>query len=82
MSGKQAQDLIPPCELPFEFSDVWGAFALLNGTRPQGMNIGAITYCEIDAYCRLQNVTFTAFEITVLKKLDALALSHFNKAKK
>ena len=58
---------------------LWEHFLHLNQTRSSGMGVSAISYSEIKAYCELNDVSFSPYELKVIKSLDGLFLEHYNK---
>ena len=79
MTGHTPQELIP-----IEVSDIimylWEWFLQLNAARPSnGMAISSIPYSEIQAWSTLMNITISPFEISVIKTLDSIFITHINK---
>jgi len=57
--------------------EVWGWFCDLAATRGGGGmgGLSAITYAEIDAYCRLCDVTMDPHEVRAIVAVDRAFLS-------
>jgi hypothetical protein len=81
VTGKIPEELIYPAELPPFLEPIWNDFLNLNSTRQNGMSVNPISYTEIAAYASLMQKRFSRFEVAVIKKLDALAIGHFNQNK-
>lgn len=52
--------------------NVWSAFIALCGTRQTGMAANPITFQEIKAWCELHNTKLRPWEVTALRRLDAI----------
>jgi len=50
------------------------AFLQLSARRQSGMAVNPLTYSELEAFCRLTKVEFSAWQVSVLMRLDDLAL--------
>ena len=50
------------------------AFLQLSARRQSGMAVNPLTYGELEAFCRLTKVEFSAWQVSVLMRLDDLAL--------
>jgi hypothetical protein len=71
--------LLEPIEFAASMIYLWEHFLNLNSTRPSGMSIGSITYSEIKAYCDMNGLSFSPFEVRIIKMLDRVFLDHYNK---
>ena len=49
------------------------AFLQLSARRQSGMAVNPLTYGELEAFCRLTKVEFSAWQVSVLMRLDDLA---------
>jgi len=58
---------------------LWEHFLNLNSTRTSGMGVSAINYMELKAYCDMNTISFSPFEVRVIKMLDRVFLDHYNK---
>ena len=58
---------------------LWEHFLNLNSTRTSGMGVSAINYMELKAYCDMNGISFSPFEVRVIKMLDRVFLDHYNK---
>lgn len=65
--------------LPRGAESVWRAFLQLSGQRQSGMATNPIALTEIEAWCRLQRVTLTPWELDTLLEMDAAALNEAGK---
>lgn len=55
----------------------WQVFHDLSATRASGMGgVGAITYAETDAYCRLTDTALTPLDVALVREADAAFLSY------
>lgn len=50
------------------------AFLQLSARRQSGMAVNPLTYSELEAFCRLTKVEFSAWQVSVLMRLDDLAM--------
>jgi len=50
------------------------AFLQLSARRQSGMAVNPLTYSELEAFCRLTKVEFSAWQVSVLMRLDDIAL--------
>ena len=68
--------MLDDCRPPRFGAELWSAFAEISGSRPQGMG-GAcgIPLTEIEAWCRLYNVSLSPWEIGTIKAMDAAVVS-------
>lgn len=58
----------------------WEAFLDLSSARQVGMIACPISYADIDAYRRLTLEPLTAWDVRLIKRLDAVALKYLNPA--
>lgn len=58
---------------------LWEHFLALNATRSSGMSVSAINYMELKAYCDMNSIQLSPFEVRVIKSLDKVFLDHYNK---
>lgn len=63
----------PP--IPRAARALWDAFLSLASSRQTGFAPQALTYVDVEAWCRLNRVTLTPWELDTLMALDAAALS-------
>lgn len=71
-TGKTPSGLIPP-DLPEQAFYIWTMFAKMSRMRSVGMGVpGPILFSEIESWARLNEITFTAFELDMFSKLDNL----------
>jgi hypothetical protein len=62
--------------LPAAGSALWDVFVELQSERESGMNgAGRIPLTSIEAWCRLNNVQLTPWEVSTLKAMDGAVLS-------
>lgn len=62
--------------MPLDAAHIWHWFTDLNGARSSGAtSANPISFSEIDAYLRLQGIKPWAWEIVLLRQIDAIALS-------
>ena len=57
--------------MPAALSFVWLAFVDLAGTREVGMAMGPISFREIEAYQSQTHAHLTAWEVKLIRRLDA-----------
>ena len=78
-TGLTPEQLIPvPFPETLEF--IWRDFLELNDARTSnGYSLNPLSYTEIDAWKRLMNKTVTAQEIIIIKQLDGVFLTHYQK---
>ena len=90
-TGNKPAELDSIVELPDSMLQVWHWFIELNNARSSnGFGVNPLSYVEIDAYFRLNQITPETWEVSVIKKLDNIALEAYaeqvkqeqNKAKK
>jgi hypothetical protein len=55
--------------------NIWELFIILAASRQSGMGANPLALVDIEAYCRLANITLTAFELDTLLMIDHAALS-------
>lgn len=60
--------------MPLDTAHVWAWFQELHAARSSGMAANPISFSEIDAYCRLNQVVMTPWELGLIRQLDAIAL--------
>ena len=72
MLPEQLQNLT---ELPDCIRHVWVWFTRLSSKRVNGMAVGPIASLEIEAWCRLNAIAITPFEVSALEALDAIYIS-------
>lgn len=77
-TGETPSQLIP-IDMPRMIEYLWMYFLELNNTRSSGMGINAITYSEISAWCFLNDIELSPFEVKVIKMLDSVFVEHYNK---
>lgn len=58
---------------------LWGAFVQLSSTRQSGMGANPIAITEVEAWCRLQGVTLSPWELDTLLAMDSAALNEVNR---
>jgi hypothetical protein len=73
--------LLDKPELPLLLRVLWEHFLALNRTRQAGMGANPLTYTEIDAYCRLNRIDFTPWELDCLLDIDTALLSVWKDSK-
>lgn len=61
--------------MPLETAHVWAWFQELHAARSSGMAANPISFTEIDAYCRLNQVVMTPWELGLIRQIDAIALA-------
>ena len=74
---EQLQDLT---ELPDCIRHVWVWFTRLSSKRVNGMAVGPIASLEIEAWCRLNAIAITPFEVHALEALDNVYMNQQSKA--
>jgi hypothetical protein len=71
---------LEPVDIPYALLYLWGWFCeLSNGRQYSEAGAMPLTYSEMDAWARLTGNDPTAWEITVIKKLDREYLTEINK---
>lgn len=65
--------------LPRHGEALWRAFVQLGNQRQSGMAANPISLSDVEAWCRLQGVMFTPWELDTLLLMDAAGLSEVNK---
>ena len=60
--------------MPLDTAHIWGWFQDLNAARSSGMAANPLSFTEIDAYCRLNRLVMSPWEIGLLRQVDAEAL--------
>jgi hypothetical protein len=65
--------------LPFELTYIWEWFAKLSRKRQNGMGVNSLTSAEILAWQDRFRIRFSAFEESVIDRLDLLYVYHQNK---
>lgn len=64
----------PPC--PNGCEQVWRVFRELHASRgSSGLGPNRITYCEIDAYCRVTRTPLARWEIDAIRLVDKLFMA-------
>lgn len=82
-TGIKPKELEELLELQREQYEIWGWFMELNEARSSsGFGLNPITYSDIDAYFRLQNIIPEKWEIDTIKRLDREVLSIYAKKAK
>jgi hypothetical protein len=61
--------------VPLDTAHVWTWFTELHAARSSGMAANPISFTEIDAYCRLNQVVMTPWELGLIRQLDSIALA-------
>jgi hypothetical protein len=56
--------------MPEGMEHVWNAFQRLSSTRNSGMSLGPVTYLEVQAYRSETLDDLTAWEVTVIMRVD------------
>jgi hypothetical protein len=57
---------------------LWGIFCELCSSRSCGFGPNPIGFVDIKAWCELNAVTLSPFEVSVLRSLDLICLEEFN----
>ena len=71
---------LEPVPFPETLEYVWRDFLELNDARTSnGYTVNPISYLELDAWNRLMNKQVTAQEISIMKQLDSVFMSHYQK---
>lgn len=60
--------------MPLDTAHVWGWFLDLHTARTSGMSANPISFTEIDAYCRLNGLALSSWELGLLRRVDVEAL--------
>jgi hypothetical protein len=60
---------------------LWEVFVTLAGSRRSGMGVSPLTLTDIEAWCRLTQVTLTGWELETILLIDQVALAAANKPK-
>jgi len=77
-TGNKPVELDSLVELPASMYEVWKFFIELNNARSSnGFGVNPLSYVEIDAYFRLQQIVPETWEISAIKKLDNVALEAY-----
>lgn len=78
-----ANPLVEDVDAPHELEHLLAAFFELNSGRgSNGFGPSPLTFTEIESWTRLRQFPLTAWEVDVIKKLDAVFLEdHAKKAK-
>jgi hypothetical protein len=77
-TGDKPAELENLVELPQSMYDVWRFFIELNNARgSNGFGVNPLSYVEIDAYFRLQQIVPEVWEVSTIKKLDNIALEAY-----
>lgn len=80
-AGYSEDDLIKT-ELPAVFYDLWNHFVRLHYTRgSNGFSALPISYTEIKSYFDLQKEMSEPWQVSVIKRLDSIALKHLSEKK-
>ena len=61
--------------MPRAASALWDAFLQLSASRRTGMGAHALALIDVEAWCRLNGVRLTPWELDVLIQLDAAQLA-------
>jgi len=61
---------------------IWSYFIDLNNARQSGMSVNPISYSEIDAYFRLNDIVPFDFEVKAIKTLDNIMLKVYSERQK
>ncbi len=64
--------IVPP--VPRECRAVWNAFTALSQHRRASMGAHALALSDVEAWCRLQGVRLTGWELDTITALDAASL--------
>lgn len=67
--------LLMPPEIPREVQALWQAFLAMSASRRSGMAAQPLTLTDIDAWCRLNGVRLTPWELDTLIATDAALLA-------
>ncbi len=71
---------LEPVPFPETLEFIWRDFhELNNGRTSNGYTLNPISYTELDAWNRLTNKAVTAQEIDIIKQLDGVFLTHYQK---
>lgn len=57
---------------------LWTYFLQLNNARQNGMSVNPLSYSEIDSWQRLTATEISPFELSIIKALDNVFISHIN----
>lgn len=68
--------------LPLCVAYLWQVFLQLHRKRTSGMGANPISILEIDAWCRLNAVQLTPWELDTLDAIDSAVLNQWAKDKK
>lgn len=60
---------------PAECSDLWSVFVTLSMTRRSGFSAQPLTMTDIDAWCRINRVSLTPWELGTLLAVDSASVS-------
>jgi hypothetical protein len=61
-------------EFPDELDYLWGHFVRLSGRRQSGMGANPLTYQEVEAYERKSLARLSAWDVSVIMRLDDAVL--------
>ena len=74
----QADDLLLVPPVPTAVQAVWQAYLSLSAHRRTGMGPGPIVLTDVQAWCQLQGVRLTPWELDTLTAIDGAALRAAN----
>lgn len=69
-------------DLPHYAWHVWSAYHRLSVTRQNGMHINAISYQEMQAYCRMTGDTLAPWEVEAISGIDAEFITYITEQNK
>lgn len=76
MTGRMPIEGCNPIDPPCLLYDIWQTFIELNNSRGQGLSGSlAISQMDIAAYSFNRRVTFEAWELDAIRRLDRVAMS-------
>ena len=79
-TGRKPKELEELKEMPEAFAPLWEDFINLNNTRTSnGFGANAISYAEIQAYYKLNQIYVQPWEIQVLRYFDNIVLNVYAK---
>lgn len=82
LAAGYSEDELIKSELPAVFFDLWNHFLRLHYTRgSNGFSAMPITYTEIKSYIELNSVEFESWHVSIIKRLDAIALNKLSERK-
>lgn len=78
-SSGHADPLLHLPDVPAEAGALWACYGALSASRRSGMGMHAIALTDIEAWCRLNHVVLTPWEVDTLIAIDLATRAVANK---